>query len=40
MMVLSRHSDKLGERFVYAICTMLLAASGFASRHSRRVQQS
>jgi ACS family tartrate transporter-like MFS transporter len=30
MMVLSRHSDKLGERFVYAICTMLLAASGFA----------
>jgi ACS family tartrate transporter-like MFS transporter len=30
MIVLSRHSDRLGERFVYTVCTMLLAASGFA----------
>jgi ACS family tartrate transporter-like MFS transporter len=30
MMVLSRHSDHIGERFYYAACTFVLAASGFA----------
>lgn len=30
MILLSRHSDRLGERFIYTICTMLLAATGFA----------
>jgi ACS family tartrate transporter-like MFS transporter len=30
MIILSRHSDKLGERFFYAIGTMLVAATGFA----------
>jgi ACS family tartrate transporter-like MFS transporter len=30
MILLSRHSDRLGERFVYSFCTLLLAASGFA----------
>lgn len=30
MIVLSRHSDRVGERFVYTACTMCLAAAGFA----------
>ena len=30
MILLSRHSDRLGERFVYSFCTLLLAAAGFA----------
>jgi ACS family tartrate transporter-like MFS transporter len=30
MILLSRHSDRLGERFIYTICTLLLAAIGFA----------
>jgi MFS transporter, ACS family, tartrate transporter len=30
MILLSRHSDRLGERFIYSFCTVLLAASGFA----------
>jgi MFS transporter, ACS family, tartrate transporter len=30
MILLSRHSDRLGERFIYSFCTLLLAASGFA----------
>jgi ACS family tartrate transporter-like MFS transporter len=30
MILLSRHSDRLGERFVYSFCTLLLAATGFA----------
>jgi MFS transporter, ACS family, tartrate transporter len=30
MIVLSRHSDRVGERFVYSFCTLLLAAAGFA----------
>jgi MFS transporter, ACS family, tartrate transporter len=30
MILLSRHSDRLGERFVYSCCTLLLAATGFA----------
>src|SRR5580704_6833745 len=30
MILLSRHSDRLGERFIYSCCTLLLAASGFA----------
>jgi MFS transporter, ACS family, tartrate transporter len=29
MILLSRHSDRVGERFIYTICTLLLAASGF-----------
>jgi ACS family tartrate transporter-like MFS transporter len=30
MILLSRHSDRLGERFIYSFCTLLLAALGFA----------
>ena len=30
MILLSRHSDRLGERFIYSCCTLLLAAAGFA----------
>jgi ACS family tartrate transporter-like MFS transporter len=30
MILLSRHSDRLGERFIYSFCTLLLAATGFA----------
>ena len=30
MILLSRHSDRVGERFIYTICTMILAAAGFA----------
>jgi ACS family tartrate transporter-like MFS transporter len=30
MILLSRHSDRLGERFIYTFCTLLLAATGFA----------
>jgi len=30
MIVLSRHSDRIGERFYYTVGTMLLAAAGFA----------
>jgi len=30
MILLSRHSDRLGERFIYTCCTLLLAAAGFA----------
>jgi MFS transporter, ACS family, tartrate transporter len=30
MILLSRHSDRLGERFIYSLCTLLLAATGFA----------
>ncbi len=30
MILLSRHSDRLGERFIYSCCTLLLAATGFA----------
>jgi ACS family tartrate transporter-like MFS transporter len=29
MILLSRHSDHLGERFIYSCCTFLLAATGF-----------
>jgi ACS family tartrate transporter-like MFS transporter len=29
MMLLSRHSDHLGERFIYTVCTLLLGATGF-----------
>jgi MFS transporter, ACS family, tartrate transporter len=29
MILLSRHSDRLGERFIYACCTLLLGAAGF-----------
>ncbi len=31
MILLSRHSDRLRERFTYSFCTLLLAATGFAS---------
>jgi MFS transporter, ACS family, tartrate transporter len=30
MILLSRHSDRRGERFIYTCCTLLLAAAGFA----------
>ena len=30
MILFSRHSDRIGERFVYAACMMLIAAAGFA----------
>jgi MFS transporter, ACS family, tartrate transporter len=30
MILLSRHSDRLGERFIYACCTLVLGATGFA----------
>jgi MFS transporter, ACS family, tartrate transporter len=30
MILLSRHSDRVGERFIYSCCTLLLAATGFA----------
>jgi MFS transporter, ACS family, tartrate transporter len=30
MILLSRHSDRLGERFIYTCCTLLVAATGFA----------
>jgi MFS transporter, ACS family, tartrate transporter len=30
MILLSRHSDRLGERFIYSCCTLLLGATGFA----------
>jgi MFS transporter, ACS family, tartrate transporter len=30
MILLSRHSDRLGERFIYTFCTLLVAAAGFA----------
>jgi MFS transporter, ACS family, tartrate transporter len=30
MILLSRHSDRRGERFIYSFCTLLLAATGFA----------
>ncbi len=30
MILLSRHSDRVGERFIYACCTLLLGATGFA----------
>ena len=29
MILLSRHSDRVGERFIYSCCTLLLAAAGF-----------
>jgi MFS transporter, ACS family, tartrate transporter len=30
MILLSRHLDRVGERFIYACCTLLLGATGFA----------